>query len=194
MKEEQILESSKKLFTKYGYKKVTMDEIAKEAGVTKRTVYSYFKDKDEILKIFLIEETKNMKKIIDSVEAKKLEFIEKIHQVLYELFKYRRTNEFLNAITNEEITIRNCNVSQRLKIIDSSIKDYIKSKLIYAIEHKKIVNIDVDVATFLIYQMYVSLMFEWSNSNQPLNEEEIASIIVKILQNGIMYEEEKNEK
>lgn len=194
MKEEQILESSKKLFTKYGYKKVTMDEIAKEAGVTKRTVYSYFKDKDEILKIFLIEETKNMKKIIDSVEAKKLEFIDKIHQVLYELFKYRRNNEFLNAITNEEITIRNCNVSQRLKIIDSSIKDYIKSKLIYAIEHKKIVNIDVDVATFLIYQMYVSLMFEWSNSNQPLNEEEIASIIVKILQNGIMYEEEKNEK
>lgn len=189
MKEEQILESAKTLFTKFGYKKVTMDEIAKEAKVTKKTVYSYFKDKDEILKIFLIKETQNMKKIIDNIESKELNFTDKVHQTLYELFKYRRNNKFLSSITNEEISIRNCNVFDRLKIIDVSIKDYIKQKLEWAIENKKIMNINVDVASFLIYKMYVSLMIEWDDSNKQLNEEEISDIIIKILKNGIIYEE-----
>ena len=43
MKKEQIIESARELFTRYGYKKVSMNEIAEEAGVTKKTVYSYFK-------------------------------------------------------------------------------------------------------------------------------------------------------
>ena len=55
MKKEQIVEAARKLFTKYGYKKVSMDEIAKEAGVTKKTVYAYFKDKDELFKYFIFE-------------------------------------------------------------------------------------------------------------------------------------------
>ena len=42
MKKEQIIEAARKLFNKYGFKKVSMDEIAREAGVTKRTVYMYF--------------------------------------------------------------------------------------------------------------------------------------------------------
>ena len=45
---EDILKSSRELFTNYGYKKVSMDEIAKASGVTKKTVYSYFKDKESI--------------------------------------------------------------------------------------------------------------------------------------------------
>ena len=50
MKEEQILNAAKKLFTNYGFKKVSMDEIASEAGVTKKTVYTYFSIKVELLK------------------------------------------------------------------------------------------------------------------------------------------------
>lgn len=36
MKQEQILKAAKELFTKYGFKKVSMDEIASETGVTKK--------------------------------------------------------------------------------------------------------------------------------------------------------------
>ena len=36
MKEKEILKVAKKLFSKYGFKKVSMDEIAKNAGVTKK--------------------------------------------------------------------------------------------------------------------------------------------------------------
>ncbi len=36
MKEEQIIEAARKLFYQFGFKKVSMDEIAKEANVTKK--------------------------------------------------------------------------------------------------------------------------------------------------------------
>ena len=43
-KKEMIIQTARDLFTKFGYKKVSMDEIAREAKVTKKTIYSYFKD------------------------------------------------------------------------------------------------------------------------------------------------------
>ena len=45
MSKDKIVEAARKLFYKYGFKKVSMDEIANEAGVTKRTIYMYFKSK-----------------------------------------------------------------------------------------------------------------------------------------------------
>ena len=49
MKKEQIIEAARKLFYQFGFKKVSMDEIAREAGVTKKTIYrllQYRKEKN----------------------------------------------------------------------------------------------------------------------------------------------------
>ena len=70
MKQEQIIEAARRLFHQFGFKKVSMDEIAKEAGVTKRTIYMYFESKEELLKYFIQEEIKNMKDIVEGVESK----------------------------------------------------------------------------------------------------------------------------
>ena len=42
MKKEQIIEVARQLFHKFGFKKVSMDEIAKEAGVTKKNYIFIF--------------------------------------------------------------------------------------------------------------------------------------------------------
>ena len=43
-KKEVVIDTARELFSKYGYKKVSMDEIATNAIVTKKTIYTYFKD------------------------------------------------------------------------------------------------------------------------------------------------------
>ena len=48
-KRARILASAAELFSQYGYRKSTMDEIAIAAGVGKGTVYLYFKDKEALL-------------------------------------------------------------------------------------------------------------------------------------------------
>ncbi len=46
---ERILAQSAELFIRNGIKAITMDDISNEAGVSKRTIYENFRDKDHLL-------------------------------------------------------------------------------------------------------------------------------------------------
>jgi len=46
---ERIQQKADDLFRRYGVKSVTMDEIATQLGVSKKTIYQYFSDKDELV-------------------------------------------------------------------------------------------------------------------------------------------------
>jgi AcrR family transcriptional regulator len=45
---EVILDAAECLLARYGYRKTTMDEVAREAGIGKGTTYLYFPSKDEL--------------------------------------------------------------------------------------------------------------------------------------------------
>jgi TetR/AcrR family transcriptional regulator, cholesterol catabolism regulator len=47
--QEKILKSALGLFFKYGIKHVTMDDIAKELGMSKKTIYQFYKEKDDLV-------------------------------------------------------------------------------------------------------------------------------------------------
>jgi AcrR family transcriptional regulator len=47
-KQIQILEKGKELFWKYGLKRVSIEEICREAGISKMTFYKYFPNKNEL--------------------------------------------------------------------------------------------------------------------------------------------------
>ena len=186
MKKEQIVEAARKLFTKYGYKKVSMDEIAKEAGVTKKTVYAYFKDKDELFKYFVFEEVDVMKKLVKEVEDRNLPFFDMVHQTIYEVLKHKKQENFLLTITKEAEALKNPTVIEAVKILDTEVKKFIKDKLTYAIEHEYIKPYNVDVLTFIIYKVYIALMFEWDSETMPLDEKEISDNVLQVLKNGII--------
>lgn len=46
---ERILQKSHELFNKYGIRSVSMDDIAAQLGISKKTVYQYYTDKDELV-------------------------------------------------------------------------------------------------------------------------------------------------
>jgi len=57
--QEKILKTSLELFFKYGIKHVTMDEIAKELGMSKKTIYHFYKEKDDLVNQLCGFELKN---------------------------------------------------------------------------------------------------------------------------------------
>ena len=189
MKEEQILNAAKKLFTNYGFKKVSMDEIASEAGVTKKTVYTYFSSKEELLKYCIKEELQNMRKIIENVESKKLDFMETVHQVIYNLLKYKKNCKFLKMLFKESEILKNEQLKDNLKIVDKEIQNYIRKQLELAIQNDKIEVQNIDIATFLIYKMYIALMIDWNEDYKKLDEKEIADNILHFLVNGLKRKE-----
>jgi len=52
---ERIQQKAKDLFHRYGIKSITMDEIATQLGASKKTIYQYFSDKDELVDAIIKE-------------------------------------------------------------------------------------------------------------------------------------------
>lgn len=46
---DRIQEKANDLFRRYGFKSITMDEISSQLGVSKKTIYQYFSDKNELV-------------------------------------------------------------------------------------------------------------------------------------------------
>ena len=184
MKEKQIIEATRKLFERYGYKRVSMDEIAKQSGVTKKTVYSYFKNKEEFLKYFLNEEVQNMKKIFEESEKENQSFFENLQEAISELIKYIKGRNFLKIIFEESESFKSSVIIENIKVIEVAIQNYIKEKLQKAIDEEQIIVENVDVMAFLIYKMYVALLLEWEDENE-IDEALIADTIINLLKNGL---------
>lgn len=67
---DRIVAGASELFRIYGTKAVTMDMLAQELGISKRTIYEKFKDKDEllhaVLKCMLQKQREIMEAMINS--------------------------------------------------------------------------------------------------------------------------------
>src|SRR5690554_3055292 len=51
----RILEKACELYFQYGVKNTSMDELAYSLGISKRTIYENFKDKEDILKSLILK-------------------------------------------------------------------------------------------------------------------------------------------
>jgi len=69
---QRIVEEAATLFRTYGIRAVTMDMLANQMGISKRTIYEVFSDKDELLRGVLtwmtLKQTEVMKKIFSESE------------------------------------------------------------------------------------------------------------------------------
>lgn len=45
----EIIQRATVIFTRFGIKSVTMDDVARELGISKKTLYKHFKDKNELI-------------------------------------------------------------------------------------------------------------------------------------------------
>lgn len=78
----QLVQAGETLFIKHGMSRVTVDEICRQAGVSKPTFYKHFKSKDALarrINEIWIEEA--LKKI-EEIEESNLTFPEKMKQIL----------------------------------------------------------------------------------------------------------------
>jgi AcrR family transcriptional regulator len=70
IKRTQLIETGKRLFWKYGFRRVSVEEICREADVSKMTFYRYFENKTELAKtIFSSEVRKGIEKFNSVMEA-----------------------------------------------------------------------------------------------------------------------------
>lgn len=82
-----ILTTTKTLFWKYGVKRVSVEEISKEAGVSKMTFYRNFKNKNEVIEQIMKELFKKGLEEYRSVMSQDIPFAQKVEQIILKKFE-----------------------------------------------------------------------------------------------------------
>ncbi|MEF9985683.1 MAG: TetR/AcrR family transcriptional regulator [Bacteroidales bacterium] len=68
MKREQILESAYKDFATYGIKRVSMDEVVQNLKISKKTLYEFFSNKEELVYEAVKSKIEKEIKLLDSID------------------------------------------------------------------------------------------------------------------------------
>ena len=99
---ESIVTAASEIFSKYGFRKTTMDDIATALGKGKSSIYYYFRNKEEIFQAVLEQEVILLKsKLQDAVNAKK-DSKEKLKAyIITRMEGLESMFNFYNAVKNE---------------------------------------------------------------------------------------------
>ena len=77
-----ILEQVRRLYYRYGIKSVTMDDVAKNLTISKKTLYQYFADKEDLVRNIVQLEFNNRKKCFQEIiKRKDLNAIEELFEI-----------------------------------------------------------------------------------------------------------------
>jgi len=76
-----ILERTSCLYKKYGIKSVTMDDVSRELGISKKTLYQYFADKEDLVTKIIDREIELRNKEFDKVFSSNLNAIDELFEV-----------------------------------------------------------------------------------------------------------------
>ncbi len=187
-KKDIVIEIARDLFSKYGYKKVSMDEVAKGAGVTKKTIYTYFKDKESMFKYFIDEELQIMKDELEKLEKSDLSFAEYVSKGIHYMVDYTNKSDLFKGIKN---SINQYEDNAFVKIYETEIINYIESKINDAIKSKKINNCDSHLVAFILYKVYVAILFEYDRN---INHDIVINDITSIIENRLCCKGDNDEK
>jgi AcrR family transcriptional regulator len=182
---QAILDAATTSFAHFGYKATTMDHVAKAAKVGKGTIYTFFKNKDELffeITKGIIHDMKVM--ATDAIDAD-LPFLENTHRVLYALLEMRKTSHLTMKLIHEAKEMGTPTVIEMINRIDHTVQSIIKEKLQLAIDKGKLKPCDIEIVSFLLVKLYSALLFDWEENHEALTSEQVALIFKKYVMSGL---------
>ena len=91
---DKIFNYTKNRFTSEGFYKISMDEIAAELRISKKTIYKYFPSKDMLVHEIIKDEIKSMHIIIDEIINKDADVITKFVEIMeYYIARLSKTSD-----------------------------------------------------------------------------------------------------
>ena len=78
---QNIIEKTSELYNRYGIKSITMDDVARELGISKKTLYRYVSNKDDLVRHFIEYETQRRQCHVNDIKGKNLNAIEELFAV-----------------------------------------------------------------------------------------------------------------
>jgi len=180
-----IVEAATKSFSLFGYKATTMDQVARLANVGKGTIYTFFKNKEELFEEIISTLVKEMIAEAESVIVPELPFTENVHLTLTRLLAFRSQHQLMIKLVQEEKEMGTLAVSEKLRHVEDEIIAYLRKKIEIAISKGAIPPGNTEITSFLLLKMYIALVSDWERNHEPLSSEQIAEVMKIFLIRGL---------
>jgi hypothetical protein len=157
-KYQDIYNTGKELFWKYGIKRVTIEEICKEAGVSKMTFYKFFPNKIVLAKSILESIIKDSHHRFDEIlNNDSLDFSEIVKQLF--VLKYEASKDISIEFIND---IYKGNDPVLLEVIGNSSKRSLDMFVKFLIDSQKkgLIRKDIKIDFILYYSNHAMEMFD----------------------------------
>jgi AcrR family transcriptional regulator len=148
----KITKAARKVFAQKGYHDTTMDDIAKEIGVSKGALYSYFTSKEDLLQEISLESHQTLRDIINTAcESHDLT------QALEEVYT-KMTEKYLgNLHTNFEVIALSAHDPKTRKIIVEDYRRDIDAVQAFVENKMKQGTMRTDVNAHTLAELFISL-------------------------------------
>ena len=124
---EAILDATDRLLARQGYKKMTVDDLAREAGIGKGTVYLHFSSKEEIALSHIDRIIDRLKQNLAAIARKSSAVEERLREMVIERVMYRFDGvQHYSQSLNEMLTIL------RPKLLERRKRHFIEEAQIFA--------------------------------------------------------------
>lgn len=180
-----IVEAATKSFSQFGFKATTMDQVAKIANVGKGTIYTFFKTKEELFDEITNSLIKEMKQAAEEAIFESLSFQENVHRALYRILEFRLEHQLTIKLFQEEKEIGTPAVMEVMNKMEQAILNYMKEKIVAAINKGEIRHCDPEITSFVMLKLYIALIFDWEKNHEPLAKERVAELLEQYIFEGL---------
>ncbi len=154
----KIIQAAYKVFSENGYHPSKMDEISREVGVSKATLYSYFKSKEDLLKMISISTSQRLNEIFQkSLEGQNsLEPFEELYNNMEEFQGSLHLNFEILSLSSHDKNIREIGRN----IYDEKIDVF--QVFLENLQSKGIIRDDIDARTLarLVAALYTDIAMQ----------------------------------
>lgn len=186
-RKSQVIQAAAFIFKEKGYGRTTLQDIANEIGITKATLYYYFKNKHDLL--FEITD----KSITDAISRmthiveQPITVEEKIELAFQQHFKFYSTHHPGASVMLHEKT--NFLPPEMEENIQRKFREYITlwEKILIEGVEQGVVRQDIDIKIMRWAAIGMcNWVYKWASSDGRLQFNEIAEMFTKIFKEGVL--------
>lgn len=183
-RKNEIIEGSMRLFAQYGYHSTSLNDVASKIGVTKATLYYYFRSKDEIMKAILERSMARMDKVLD-LDKSTLSPQDKLRQFVQYHIVFGSDGAELAKITFDQLNAFPKKMRTTLRSKEKKVDGVLQRILEQGVADGSITVEDVKIASYAILGI-CNWTYHWYRPGGRLTPEEISEICVKLLEHGYL--------
>ncbi len=175
---QRVVDAARVVFASLGLKRSTMEDVAREAGLGRATVYRKFASKDALVETVMLTELREYLRELDTITIVEGDFEEQIVEGFVATLRYLREESLLSTVLEHDGAWGIAYLTTMTGSIIAAAREYLAAKIRAAQRLGQAADVDAEVMAELLVRLCHSLMLT-PQGVIPYNDDDAARIFAR---------------